>query len=647
MITFNKCTWYDDQIKNINKQIWYPDNVSNNNNIKYPFNSHTIDFKSFINSIDDKSNIKITTNHNKTHKNIKRELTEKYFHKCINSAQKFVNDSANHLKATDSIKKFTNNFKLMQLIEIIKANQLLTQKDKFSEINKIIKSDLTEKYFAKCINCAQKFVNDSANYLKATNSIEKFTDNFELTQKDKLSEINQITQGKVNMPRNKLIIPTDFLNINNMWLAKKNKVNDNFNKQLTQIGLSIHSFKSLVPFNNKQKQILLQWFDIATIVYNKCVDCFNSNDPNFPSNFMTAKLYIFDKLFNENNKMKAPYDILSYEVKTFFENVSSCYSNLANNNINKFQMKYKNVNKDQTITLPKSCMKLHGIYVNLLGNVDKFSNYINTTKFDCDCKLTYDKVSNNFYLYIPQYIKNQVIANRNKICAIDPGEKVPFTYYSLNDYGFIGNDIRVRILKNEAKIRKLQRLLKKVKTKKGNRTNKCKLKKKINKEYRKIKGLVNELHKKAALYFCRNYNIILIPVFSTQSMVCDKQVISKNIKHKYETIKTENKENITVLKQKLKEYKRVRRLNSRVKFVLNQLSHYKFKQHLFAKAKEYGCLCVEVTEEFTSQLCTVCGNLDKKYIGRMKTCTHCKSEINRDINGSRNILLKNICSYLH
>ena len=100
------------------------------------------------------------------------------------------------------------------------------------------------------------------------------------------------------------------------------------------------------------------------------------------------------------------------------------------------------------------------------------------------------------------------------------------------------------------------------------------------------------------------------------------------------------------LKNELKKYKRKTRLNGRVKFVLSQLSHYKFKQHLLRKAEEYGCLCVIVTEEYTTQLCTKCGKLSSDCIGRMKKCAHCGHEINRDVNGARNGLLKNISPYL-
>jgi transposase len=56
---------------------------------------------------------------------------------------------------------------------------------------------------------------------------------------------------------------------------------------------------------------------------------------------------------------------------------------------------------------------------------------------------------------------------------------------------------------------------------------------------------------------------------------------------------------------------------------------------------EYGCELKIVTEEYTSMCCSNCGMLSDNYKKRMKTCPYCKLSINRDVNGSRNILIKN------
>lgn len=70
-------------------------------------------------------------------------------------------------------------------------------------------------------------------------------------------------------------------------------------------------------------------------------------------------------------------------------------------------------------------------------------------------------------------------------------------------------------------------------------------------------------------------------------------------------------------------------------------SHYKFRQHLLNKGKEYGCEILVRGEEYTSKTCTRCGTISDNYIKREKIC-NCGYKIDRDINGSRNILIKNI-----
>ena len=106
----------------------------------------------------------------------------------------------------------------------------------------------------------------------------------------------------------------------------------------------------------------------------------------------------------------------------------------------------------------------------------------------------------------------------------------------------------------------------------------------------------------------------------------------------------------------MKEYKKKlmkkNRLSRRVKFVLMNLSHYSFRQHLIRqhnfrqhlinKSSEYGCKVIVVTEEYTSQTCTNCGIISKKFEKRIKVCPNCCYKLNRDTTGSRNIYIKNI-----
>jgi putative transposase len=84
-------------------------------------------------------------------------------------------------------------------------------------------------------------------------------------------------------------------------------------------------------------------------------------------------------------------------------------------------------------------------------------------------------------------------------------------------------------------------------------------------------------------------------------------------------------------------------LQKNIKFVLNQISQYKFQQHLQHKCDEYGCKLLIVTEKYTLQCCEHCGNLSKKFNKRIKTCNYCGTIYHRDING--NISLKYATKY--
>jgi IS605 OrfB family transposase len=83
-----------------------------------------------------------------------------------------------------------------------------------------------------------------------------------------------------------------------------------------------------------------------------------------------------------------------------------------------------------------------------------------------------------------------------------------------------------------------------------------------------------------------------------------------------------------------------------VKKMLNW-SHFEFRQRLRHKANEFGAVIHEVSEHYSSKSCGNCGRINWKLGGsKIFTCPYCKFTINRDFNGSRNILLMNIENHL-
>ena len=331
----------------------------------------------------------------------------------------------------------------------------------------------------------------------------------------------------------------------------------------------------------------------------------------------------------------APDETLKSEIKYFCSNLKSSRTNLFNGNIKEFSIEYKDIKDKQTISISDRSINRNGIFKNSLKKIEcyNFNKIMLKYNINKECKLMYDKRLNSYYLYVVINKEYKNIKNRKEIVALDPGEKIFLSYYSNNEIGNIGSNMRVFILKQQRKIKKLQSILN-TNNNKNNKSikNKKTLKQKILKLYNKIKGYVNEIHKKSALYLCKNYENIILPTFETKNM------ISKNkIKKETERIKKLNKEEG---RKEIKKLSKLIKLNKNVKFVLSMQSHYRFKEYLKAKAKEYKTNVYDTDESYTSMTCTKCGDQSQEYDKqRIKQCK-CGYKIDRDCNGSRNILLK-------
>ena len=405
-------------------------------------------------------------------------------------------------------------------------------------------------------------------------------------------------------------------------------------KALSRVGKIIKAQMFQIKLRADQHIIMQKWLRACERVYNKCVEMYNLDASAFSLNYKVSKLVVFGILYGESEK-DAPYDMLTDEVRAFCSNVKSCLSNRANGNISAFKMKPKNTMSSQCVLIPKKSISPKGIFPILLGAIPEFSKIITAGAIECDARLNYDRLFGRYFLYIPQYCEQQHIENRKPVVALDPGERVFQTYYSPDDCGKIGANMREVILGNEKKIAKYQRALKSGTNKRKKKLrNKKKMKQKLNACYRDIKNKVKELHNQACNFLCKTYDTIIIPEFKTQGMVkCDRK---KTIIETVNKIK-ETSENV---KDSLRQYTKKNRLTGRVKFVLNMQSHYRFRQQLLNKSKEYGCRVIVMTEEYTSQCCGNCGALSNQYINRVKHCENCKFQIDRDLNGARNILLK-------
>jgi len=299
-----------------------------------------------------------------------------------------------------------------------------------------------------------------------------------------------------------------------------------------------------------------------------------------------------------------------------------------------FEMKYKDTTKKRHLHVGERAITKNGLFIREFGE-SKCNNYkMIYEKYKdnlCQSIIIYDRLFNKYYFYVVHKMDKIIINDREKVVALDPGEKIFQNFYALKETGKFGENMRDKIRPLMRKISKIQKLSSESKIK----TQKIKYTKIINRYYRRIKGYVNEIHKKTANYLCKNYENILIPIFKTKPLISNKK--AQNERARIGKITDEEQK-----KEENKKFNKSLQMSDEVKFVLSMQSHYRFKEYLKSCAKKYRTNVYEIDESFTSQACTKCGNLSKEYDNkRVKQCK-CGYKIDRDMNGSRNILLKNI-----
>ena len=206
-----------------------------------------------------------------------------------------------------------------------------------------------------------------------------------------------------------------------------------------------------------------------------------------------------------------------------------------------------------------------------------------------------------YYLYATIKNAEQVTCdNQARVVAIDPGIRTFATFYAGDVCGKVGEGDFSRIMRLCICLDKL--ICQKAKSR--NHRERRSLNKAIQRQRAKIHNLIGELHRKTALFFVKNFDVILLPHFETQQM-------SEKTKRKIDK-------------------KSVRAMLT--------FSHFRFKQYLKYKAEAYGKEFIEVNEAYTSKTASWTGevlNIGSKRFIRSQGIT-----VDRDINGARGIMLR-------
>jgi len=397
----------------------------------------------------------------------------------------------------------------------------------------------------------------------------------------------------------------------------------------------------------QQKIMLKQWMGTRRYVYNKCLGKIKTGEEkinalNLRDKYITRKR---DGCINpEINEweFETPSDIREGAIRDLVKNYKSAFSLLRNRQVQGFNMSFCCKKDAPSIEIPLSGISAEDLRIERseqemkkasLKIGKKTGKNVSTTKkqvrisrkeggfyvyssylkskiriknrnlrkqivIDNDCRI---KVENNvWYLIAPFKVKNNdnpVKSVRNDSCSLDPGVTTFQTVYSEQKVVQFKIDKEL-VSKYLLKLDLLASLRAKkiLKHKKGSRRIR-----------KKMDDLINDLHHKTANYLTNNYNTIILPPFESQEMVKKSK-------------------------------------NSDLNRNMLQLRHFCFRQRLSSKCRERKCNLIVHTEEYTSQTCGVCGELNDVKGLRVYHCRVCGLRVDRDVNGARNVMIKYINS---
>lgn len=634
-------------------------------------------FNSYNNIVDiDNKNKDILENLNQ----IKQQLdTSVFYHHYINDTYNNIDFIYDYINIDYVYYKFTKNDKIIcsniSKYSNIDKNIVIRNFNNKKDIHKqldyfIIKYENFTKKFCKIID-----ENKNREYNVRDKGILNYTDLFMLIKdsncvpfwNDKCDELSK----HIFMPNDSNLkfskapntfnyknwfitehkISSDKINLYNKKLyidKERNFVKQYKNKKTGQMENIIKSHKIKIYFNSLQKKNIKRIFGVYRYFYNRTIQYINNFDKKINKTFYLvyhdkneSKIIIdledqknklsfitIRNLIKKNypewcNKINFPSHLVDMSIKEAISSYNGCISKYKKYKT-PFTLKYKTKkDKIQTLNIEKTMIqtKTNSLFYNLkdvetkefifrnLKTSDLFKKYSNI----CDSSITWNQRTNEYYLNINfedvELSSKNILLNK-KICSIDPGLKTFITIYSDNSIDKIGIGIRDTIQKicKDIDIIISKQYKKKEGKYKYNHQKRRNLRKALHKKIKYLNNLKEELHNKSVKYLCDNYGKIIIPPFETQKMVSNINLDSKTSRN------------------------------------LMCISYYKFLSKLKSRCIEYDIELIIRPEYYTSKTCTRCGNIKHDLKNSdIYICKNCDLKIDRDTNGARNILLRNLC----
>ena len=349
----------------------------------------------------------------------------------------------------------------------------------------------------------------------------------------------------------------------------------------------------------EQRTILRRWFGVQRLVYNQSIQHYNDKEFEV-RHWMKLYAIVFSELDMDYVK-EVPYAIRLNAVKDAYTSWSTNCKK-AKKSGTPFSLKFKSrKDKVQSCYIKKTSISTLGIYHTKSGRMkfsetDWFANTeISDSRLICD--------HGRWFISIPKKISTQQTSEtQGGAVAVDPGIRNFGTYFSTDGrFGWVGQRAFERILKLNIRIDKMRSIIDTTEDK----LYKFRLRRAIDRMYHKIRDLVDELHWKFMNFLTKEFSVVIFPPFNVSDMV-----------------KTQN-----------------RKIRKVVVRSMMALRFYEFKERLKNKCKERHVLFIEQNEAWTSKTNSFSGEVMAN-LGSRVSFNYQGLRINRDVNGSRNILLR-------
>lgn len=313
-----------------------------------------------------------------------------------------------------------------------------------------------------------------------------------------------------------------------------------------------------------------------------------------------------------------PKDVRAAAIKRCCDAFTSGFSRLKKGQIKHFRLQYKKKSeKVQTIELTPKNISVKDNRIRIVPETFKEECYLHTyrplknIKIENNVDLVRNR--NRYWLHVLQPTEPKEPVAPKTVAGVDLGIRTFATVYSYSK-----DETRITEYKHRAEA--LKELNRKINTlkhlrrtlykpiKKGKKRKKRIRKKQISKLEKRKGDLVDRLHWDFVNHILEHNDVVYLGDIKSHDIVKDGKSRFLNL-------------------------------------AFNDLKLYQLKQRLMYKAFVYGKKVIMVPEQYTTKTCSCCGNINDK-VGSKDTfaCSSCKIVTGRDMNASKNMMLKGFFS---